>query len=248
MVSPVSIEVPPEFTTAERDLLVNIPPGSMGFNLTTGKMDISENGGATPIWKEIQSVNLTTKGDLIAKSSSDVTALSVGGDGDILAADSGELTGLKWNADLKILATKLVTSLAELEFSGLIGASFSPKISMNVVADEAIAVGDILTASTTDFRVRKVIASDPDQRGVIGVALTSAANPGDVISIDGARIVTCSTDTISTVSAGDPIEKSDTQDGKVQNSIESVGTFGIAAQSAGVSSPVKVWLRSNESF
>lgn len=41
---------------------------------------------------------LTTKGQLLTRNSSAVTALGVGSDGTILTADSAEATGLKWSA------------------------------------------------------------------------------------------------------------------------------------------------------
>ena len=52
MVSTVKIEVPSRATQAEIDALVNIPAGSSVYNTDTGKMNITELGGATPAWNE----------------------------------------------------------------------------------------------------------------------------------------------------------------------------------------------------
>lgn len=51
MVSAVKIDIPSRATQTEIDALVNIPAGASVFNKTTGKMNISLLGGATPIFQ-----------------------------------------------------------------------------------------------------------------------------------------------------------------------------------------------------
>ena len=136
-----------------------------------------------------------------------------------------------------------------LNFTGdILGPTYSPKITMRVIADEAIPVNAILTASTTDFRVRQITPIDADGTPVIGFSLSSAAAAGDEIIISGASVETVQMDAISTCSPGNPIEKSDTTLGRVQTSVISVGTFGIAAQSAIQNAVFKVWVRRSEQF
>jgi len=136
-----------------------------------------------------------------------------------------------------------------INFTGnVVSSTYSPKFTMRVIADEAIPANAILTASNVAFRVRQVLAGDPDSVPVIGFSLTASASPGDEITISGAAVETVQMDAIDSCSPGDPIEKSDITTGRVQSTAASVGTFGIAAESAVPNQIFKIWVRRSEQF
>lgn len=148
------------------------------------------------------------------------------------------------------LASSEVTLSNDLEIEGqetrhtgaVIGASYTPETLMRVIADEAIAIGDAVTASTTtDYRVVKVKSGDSNDVLVIGFAKTSSANPGDEILIAGAELSIALNDTVGALTRGDLVKKSDTVDGQIVKAVGPSGVVGLAAASAGVSSSVRVW-------
>jgi hypothetical protein len=68
---------------------------------------------------------LSTKGQLLTRNSSAVTALSVGTNNQVLTADSAEATGLKWTTpsipadSMAIAANTTFNSVSSISFSGL---------------------------------------------------------------------------------------------------------------------------------
>lgn len=66
---------------------------------------------------------LSTKGQLLTRTSSAVTAIGVGANGTVLTADSAEATGLKWatvaGGSMTLLATGTFNSTADIVFSSI---------------------------------------------------------------------------------------------------------------------------------
>lgn len=94
--------------------------------MTTNALNINDSG--LPIFDsstgDFSAVQLTTKGDLLAKTSSDYVRLPVGANGKILTADSAQTTGLAWDdisftGDMILLSMQEASSSALLEFTDL---------------------------------------------------------------------------------------------------------------------------------
>lgn len=137
-----------------------------------------------------------------------------------------------------------------LIYSGdVVGPSYIPKNCLRAISDGAINTYDVLTASTTTpFRVVALPTGASDSTGVIGFAGSSAAGAGEEIIVYNASMATVQSDSISVIALSDPIEKSDTDVGRVQNTAVSPGTFGIAAEAAAVNTIFNIWISKNELF
>lgn len=115
-----------------------------------------------------------------------------------------------------------------------------------IVANEAIAVGEILKPSTTAFRVEKLKAADGDDIGIIGIAATASAAAGDTIEVYNLEVFPVVLN--GTVAAGDPLEKSGVVDGRVVTSPASPGTFAEALQAGVVGETILAAHIMNEVF
>ena len=148
------------------------------------------------------------------------------------------------------LNTPLITTTAsKMQFGPIpVSPAYFPCTSMFAIAFAAIQIGAPLTQSTTAFRLRQLTTADVDTLPIVGIAITAAAAAGDIIEICGATVVTVRLDSVSTVVPGDPIEKSDTTKGRVQDTAISVGTFGVACEAGNPNDFIKIWIRKSEQF
>lgn len=94
------------------------------------------------------SAPLTTKGDLLTRSSTAVTRLGVGTNGQVLTADSAEATGLKWAA----AAAGGMTLIETLSPSGV--ASVTTASIAGTYKHLLLVVKGVYASTNTDFYLR----------------------------------------------------------------------------------------------
>lgn len=239
------------------------PGASIDFNV-----DDTVNDGSVPIGMSISCNNLnsntssnfdmSSNGQIISTASDDAAVTSsiftLNADGSAVLEGTGAATptrtllcdfasNIRLSSSEVTLSNNLEIEGQETSYTGnVIGATYTPETLMRVIADEAIAVGDAVTASTsTDYRVIKLGAGDSDDVLVIGFAKTSSTNPGDEILISGATLSIANNDAVGALSPGDAVKKSDAVNGKITKASAASGVIGLAAASAGVSSSVRIW-------
>lgn len=101
-------------------------------------------------WVEVEvsspadSGNLSAKGDLLTRTNSSLTKLTVGNSGYVLTADSAETTGLKWQGQQEVIAVAISDETTALT-TGNAKVTFRMPFAMTLTAVRA----SLTTASTS---------------------------------------------------------------------------------------------------
>lgn len=127
-VTSVGLSAPAIFTVSGSPVTNS---GTLTLTLASQSQNLvlaSPNGSSgTPTFRAIADADLgiTTKGDLLTRTSSALTRLAVGANGNVLTADSSQLGGLSWTAPL--------TSVGLSEGTGIITCAGSPLTSNGTI-------------------------------------------------------------------------------------------------------------------
>ena len=141
-----------------------------------------------------------------------------------------------------------VTLPQNLTFSTNITSNATvPTHRVKIVANEAIAIGEILKVSTAvDFRVEKMKTTDATSIAIVGVAATASAAAGDVIEVYGMSVFPVITNSVTT--RGDYLIRSGAVSGRVIASVAAQGVFAVALQSGVAGNTILATLKWSESF
>ncbi len=122
---------------------------------------------------------------------------------------------------------------SQLKFNDVVGPNATPCVIVKYIADEAIPQNRVIRASeTTNFRVKQMKASDDNLIGIVGISTTEAAGAGDVIEVCTAGVYRVQKETGTTITRGDRLKKSASEDGRAVTSIAADGPFGVALESS----------------
>ncbi len=141
----------------------------------------------------------------------------------------------------KICIPKVQTS--QIEFKQPVGPTQTCQaITIPFNNDQPITKTHLVKVSTSDdFLINEVNAGDNLNVGVIGVATSSSYNYNDIVNVCIAGIFTVEIEGNVTVTRGDRLVKSLVENGVATPTVDNVGVFGVALQSATPSYPVFYW-------
>lgn len=139
--------------------------------------------------------------------------------------------------DANLTVRKVKIDGDRVEFSQEVGPDYCPCVIHRYRADAAIAQNRILKVGDTDFRLREVDSTDDDETGVIGISVSSAAQAGDVVRVCTGGVFQVEMESNTAVTRGDRLLHSSSLSGRATTTDSSVGTFGIALESAEPGSP-----------
>lgn len=139
-----------------------------------------------------------------------------------------------------------------IEFTNTINKNYCPCVIHNYKASANIAPYRILKVGDEDFTVKEMESDDPNEKGIIGISTTSAMANG-IVKVCTAGIFSIQIESGTSVTRGDEIRKSATEDGTARPIFGDgdVGTFGIALESADSATPgpvIKVAFIKNENY
>ena len=154
-------------------------------------------------------------------------------------------------AEINLKAPNLKTTADQFIFDKQIDPSgtYTPCVVHVVGVSSATSVGSPLTVDSlgVDFVLRQVTAADPNDQPIVAIALESNPGPGGAyIKVCGASLVCLKKDSTESFNKGDPLDKSNLQDGAVKPGTGS-GTFAVAAQFSAIGDGViYAWLKRSE--
>lgn len=155
---------------------------------------------------------LSTKGQLLTRNSSAVTALTVGANGTVLTADSAEATGLKWATPIggKVLQVVSVNKLdtftsnstSPIDVTGL-SVAITPTLTTSKILIFCQISGDGLNASNGSmFRLLRdstnlIVPTSPGSRASGALSLfttnTSSVDNGTIVYLDSPATTSATT-------------------------------------------------------
>lgn len=153
--------------------------------------------------------------------------------------------------DVNSVTTKKVDVTGQIiEFTKVIGPNYCPCVIQNWTAEANVSAYTILKVGSGDFTATPVLSSDSEETGVIGISINDATADG-IVKVCTSGIFSIAIEDGTSVTAGDTIKRSSSDDGKAEPDSSSIGTFGIVLESAPSSTPgpiVKAMFIKNENY
>lgn len=158
------------------------------------------------------------------------------------------VNGLALSGDTNIASTVFEFQLPDtLRYTTTVTSNATrPGERIKIVANEAIAIGEILKVSGTAFRVAKVNAADLASTIIVGVAATASTGAGQTIEVFNMKVFPVITN--SPTSVGDTLSKSAAVNGRVSVTALGVGVFAVALQSGVAGDTILAALKWSEAF
>ena len=229
-------------------------PGA--YNLSAGR-DISLGTGSDlyALGKDITvangSNNVVAVGDNINVSTGKSNSF-VFCDGSVGAfdAESANSFNVRCSTSVNFDTASLTTTAEEFVFDKVIDTlgSYRPCVIHRALVTGNVVAGAPLTVDSSPvvpFGLRQVTAADPNDQPIVAIA-TEAGGFGE-IKVCGASLVGLNKQSTTSINQGDPLDKSNSQDGAVKPVSGSSGAFAVAAETVGVGPGIiYAWLKRSE--
>jgi len=125
----------------------------------------------------------------------------------------------------------------KIEFTGAVSADYCPSVVLRFVAESTISPYRVMkVGTTTDFTVAESLHTDANDTGVVGVSLTGA-QAGQVVKVCTGGVFSIQIESGTSVTRGDRLVYSTSEDGRATITDSAIGTFGIALESAVADTP-----------
>lgn len=175
-----------------------------------------------------------------------------GSSGQLLDNPQSQSFNVRVGNEINLKAPEVKTTADQFIFDKKINSSgtYTPCVVHVVGVDGPTSVGSPLTtdSSVAPFVLRQITAADPNDQPIVAIALESNPGPGGAdIKVCGASLVCLNKDSSESFSQGDPIDKSNFQNGAVKPAAGVSGAFAVAAEFSGIGGGViYAWLKRSE--